>query len=103
MVYDKNWEIVMRKKQRQSQNACLGEGTNEYFVWNMPFQIRLYSEEPNNWPQLVIFCYYSDFLWRKILKAYGTCYIPTINGTHERNLLIKSFIIDIPLFFERND
>ena len=32
VVYDKNWEIVMRKKQRQSQNACLGEGTNEYFV-----------------------------------------------------------------------
>ena len=55
VVYDKNWEVVTGQNSGQSQHACLGEGTNGYFVWNMPFQIRLYSEEPNNWPQLVIF------------------------------------------------
>ena len=86
VVYDKNWEVVTGQNSGQSQHACLGEGTNGYFVWNMPFQIRLYSEEPSNWPQLVISCYYPDFLGREILKAYGTCYIPTTNGTHERNL-----------------
>lgn len=86
IVYDKNWEVVTGQNSGQSQHACLGEGTNGYFVWNMPFQIRLYSEEPNNWPQLVISCYYPDFLGREMLKAYSTCYIPTTPGTHERNL-----------------
>ena len=86
IVYDKDWKVVTGQNSGQSQHACLGEGTNGYFVWNMPFQIRLYSEEPNNWPQLVISCYYPDFLGREILKAYGTCYIPTMSGAHERNL-----------------
>ena len=86
IVYDRDWEKVTGQNSGQSQHACLGEGTNGYFVWNMPFQIRLYSENPTNWPQLVISCYYPDFLGREILKAYGTCYIPTMVGRHERNL-----------------
>ena len=86
IVYDQDWEVVTGQNSGQSQHACLGEGTNGYFVWNMPFQIRLYSEEPKNWPQLVISCYYPDFLGREIIKAYGTCYIPTMDGNHERNL-----------------
>ena len=86
VVFDKEWEIVTGQNSGQSQHACLGEGTAGYFVWNMPFQIRLYSDDPKNWPQLVISCYYPDFLGREVLKAYGTCYIPTMNGTHERNL-----------------
>ena len=86
VVYDKDWEIVTGQNSGQSQHACLGEGTNGYFVWNMPFQIRLYSDNPVNWPQLVISCYYPDFLGREMLKAYGTCYIPTMGGRHERNL-----------------
>ena len=86
VVYDKDWEVVTGQNSGQSQHACLGEGTNGYFVWNMPFQIRLYNDDPKTWPQLVISCYYPDFLGREILKAYGTCYIPTLGGTHERNL-----------------
>ena len=86
IVFDKDWEIVTGQNSGQSQHACLGEGTCGYFVWNMPFQIRLYSDNPNNWPQLVISCYYPDFLGREKLKAYGTCYIPTMSGRHERNL-----------------
>ena len=86
IVYDKDWEVVTGQNSGQSQHACLGEGTNGYFVWNMPFQIRLYSDDPKNWPQLVISCYYPDFLGREILKAYGTCFIPTMDGNHERNL-----------------
>ena len=86
IVYEKDWEVVTGQNSGQSQHACLGEGTNGYFVWNMPFQIRLYSDDPKNWPQLVISCYYPDFLGREILKAYGTCFIPTMDGDHERNL-----------------
>jgi hypothetical protein len=86
IVYDKDWEVVTGQNSGQSQHACLGEGTNGYFVWNMPFQIRLYSDNPENWPQLVISCFCPDFLGREMLKAYGTCYIPTMDGTHERNL-----------------
>ena len=86
IVYGNDWKIISGQKSGQSQYACLGEGSNFYFVWNMPFQIRLNSEKPDNWPQLVISCYYPDFLGREILKAYGTCYIPTTNGAHERTL-----------------
>ena len=86
IVYGNEWKLVSGQNSGQSQHACLGEGSTSYFVWNMPFQIRLNCEHPSNWPQLVISCYYPDFLGREILKAYGTCYIPTTNGSHERTL-----------------
>ena len=86
IVYGKEWKLISGQNSGQSQHACLGEGSTCYFVWNMPFQIRLNCENPSNWPQLVISCYYPDFLGREILKAYGTCYIPTTNGSHERTL-----------------
>ena len=86
IVYGKEWKVISGQDSGQSQHACLGEGSTCYFVWNMPFQIRLNSENISNWPQLVISCYYPDFLGREILKAYGTCYIPTTNGIHERTL-----------------
>ena len=86
IVYGNEWKIISGQNSGQSQHACLGEGSSFYFVWNMPFQIRLNCEKPLNWPQLIISCYYPDFLGREILKAYGTCYMPTSNGTHERTL-----------------
>ena len=43
-------------------------------------------ENPFNWPLFVVSRYYPDFLGREILKAYGTCHIPSINGSHERTL-----------------
>ena len=86
IVFGKEWKLISGQNSGQSQHACLGEGSSSYFVWNMPFQIRLYCEKPNNWPQLVISCYYPDFLGREVLKAYGTCYIPTTKGSHERTL-----------------
>jgi hypothetical protein len=86
VVYGKEWKVISGQSSGQSQHACLGEGANCYFVWNMPFQIRLNCEQLSNWPQLVISCYYPDFMGREILKAYGTCYIPTTNGAHERTL-----------------
>ena len=86
IIYGNEWKLIAGQQSGQSQHACLGEGSTCYFVWNMPFQIRLHCENPSNWPQLVISCYYPDFLGREILKAYGTCYIPTTNGQHERNL-----------------
>ena len=86
VVYGKEWKVISGQNSGQSQHACLGEGSNCYFVWNMPFQIRLNCEQLSNWPQLVISCYYPDFMGREILKAYGTCYIPTTNGSHERTL-----------------
>ena len=36
----------------------------------------------------MILYYYPDFLGREIFKAYGSFYIPTTNGPHERNLAI---------------
>ena len=86
IIYGDEWKVISGQSSGQSQHACLGEGSTCYFVWNMPFQMRLYSEKPSNWPQIIISCYYPDFLGREILKAYGTCYIPTTNGQHERNI-----------------
>lgn len=86
IIYGKEWKQISGQNSGQSQHACLGEGTTCYFVWNMPFQLRLNCENISNWPQLVISCYYPDFLGREILKAYGTCYIPTTKGTHERTI-----------------
>ena len=90
LVYGKEWNLISGQNSGQSQHACLGEGSTSYFVRNMPFQIILNSENPSNWPQLVISCYNPDFLGREVLKAYGTCYIPTINGSHERILSMFS-------------
>jgi len=86
IIYGKEWKQISGQNSGQSQHACLGEGTTCYFVWNMPFQLRLNCENISNWPQLVISCYYPDFLGREVLKAYGTCYIPTTKGTHERTI-----------------
>ena len=86
IVYGKEWKHISGQGSGQSQHACLGEGSTCYFIWNMPFQIRLNCENISNWPQLVVSCYYPDFLGREILKAYGTCYIPTTTGIHERTI-----------------
>ena len=86
IVYGNEWKLISGQNGGQSQHACFGEGSTGYFVWNMPFQIKLNSDNPSNWPQLVISCYYPDFLGREIIKGYGTCYIPTTNGIHERTI-----------------
>jgi len=86
IVYDKEWQVTSGQNSGQSQHACLGDGTVGYFVWNMPFQLRLNTNQPLNWPQLIISCYCPDFLGREVLKGYGTCYIPTTPGIHERTL-----------------
>ena len=90
LVYGNEWKLISGQNSGQSQHACLGEGSTSYFVWNMPFQIILNSDNPLNWPQLVISCYNPDFLGREVLKAYGTCYIPTTTGQHERILSMFS-------------
>lgn len=90
IVCGEEWTILGGQKSGQSQYACLGEGSTCYFVWNMPFDIRLNCENPENWPQLVISCFGPDYFGREILKAYGTCYFPTTTGAHERTLSMFS-------------
>ena len=35
IVYGKDWKLISGQKSGQSQYACLGEGSNFYFVWNI--------------------------------------------------------------------
>ena len=84
--FGQDWEILNGAKSNQSQQACRTEGQENNFVWNMPFEVSLRSTNPSGWPQLVISCYCPDFFGREVLKAYGVCYFPTTNGSHERTL-----------------
>lgn len=93
IVFGDEWKKLSGQSSGQSQYACLGKGCPSYFVWNMPFDIRLCCENPENleaWPQLVISCFNPDLFGREILKAYGTCFIPTTAGSHERSLSMFS-------------
>ena len=84
--FGEDWELLNGLKSNQSQTACRTEGKENYFVWNMPFEVCLKSKNPSGWPQLVVSCYSLDFFGREVLKAYGVCYFPTTKGSHERTL-----------------
>ena len=84
--FGQDWELLNGLKTNQSQQACKTEGQENNFVWNMPFEVCLRSTNPSGWPQLVLSCYCPDFFGREVLKAYGVCYFPTTNGSHERTL-----------------
>ena len=88
--FGQDWELLSGLKTNQSQQACRTEGQENTFVWNMPFEVSLRSTNPSGWPQLVVSCYRPDFFSREILKAYGVCFFPTTNGTHERTLYLFS-------------
>ena len=88
--FGQDWELLNGLKTNQSQQACKTEGQENNFVWNMPFEVCLRSTNPSGWPQLVLSCYSPDFFGREVLKAYGVCYFPTTNGSHERTLYMFS-------------
>jgi B9 domain-containing protein 1 len=88
--FGEDWELLNGLKTNQSQQACRTEGQENIFVWNMPFEVSLRSTNPSGWPQLVVSCYCPDFFGREVLKAYGVCYFPTTNGSHERTLYMFS-------------
>lgn len=87
ITYGQDWSPIKdRPEEGLSQHACKGEGSDNKFIWNLPFEIGLKSNNPSGWPQLVVSCYCPDFFGREILKAYGVCYFPTTPGMHERTL-----------------
>ena len=88
--FGQDWELLGGNLSNQSQQACRTEGQENYFVWNMPFEVCLKSTNPSGWPQLVVSCYTPDFFGREVLKAYGVCYFPTTRGSHERTLRMFS-------------
>lgn len=93
IVFGEEWKKISGQTSGQSQYACVGKGCASYFIWNMPFDVRLCCENPDNlekWPQIVISCFAPDFLGREVLKAYGTCFLPTTSGSHERSLSMFS-------------
>ena len=88
--FGQDWELLNGSKSSQSQTAIRTEGEIKYYVWNMPFEVNLRSTNPSGWPQLVISCFCPDFFGRELLKAYGVCYFPTLNGSHKRTLYMFS-------------
>ena len=84
--FGQDWELMNGLKTNQSQQACRTEGKDNFFIWNMPFEVCLRSTNPSGWPQLVVSCYGPDWFGREVLKAYGVCYFPTTKGSHERTL-----------------
>ena len=84
--FGQDWELLNGLKTNQSQQACRTEGKDNFFIWNMPFEVCLRSTNPSGWPQLVVSCYGPDWFGREVLKAYGVCYFPTTKGSHERTL-----------------
>jgi len=88
--FGQDWELMNGLKTNQSQQACRTEGKDNFFIWNMPFEVCLRSTNPSGWPQLVVSCYGPDWFGREVLKAYGVCYFPTTKGSHERTLRMFS-------------
>ena len=84
--FGQDWELLNGLKTNQSQQACRTEGKDNFFIWNMPFEVCLRSTNPSGWPQLVVSCYGPDWFGREVLKAYGVCYFPTTKGSHEITL-----------------
>ena len=84
--FGQDWELLNGLKTNQSQQACRTEGKDNFFIWNMPFEVCLRSTNPSGWPQLVVSCYGPDWFGREVLKAYGVCYFPATKGSHERTL-----------------
>ena len=89
-VYGPDWKIISGQNTGQSQHACIGGCSYNFFVWNFPFEISFYSNNPIGWPKLVISCFYPDFFGREKIKGYGVVHIPCREGVHYRNLQMFS-------------
>ncbi len=90
IVNGPDWKILNGMKSGQSQHACQGEGSSNFFVWNLPFELSLSSTNPSGWPQVVISCFCPDFFGREVLKAYGLVRVPTTQGIHTRTVQMFS-------------
>ena len=90
IVTGPDWKLLEGKTNGESQFACQSEGSNNYFVWNFPFEFAYKATNCSGWPQVVVSCFYPDFFGRVILKAYGVCYLPTNPGLHIRTLQMFS-------------
>ena len=47
IVNGPDWKILNGMKSGQSQHACQGEGSSNFFVWNLPFELSLSSTNPS--------------------------------------------------------
>lgn len=72
--YGEEWELAGGQKSGISIKAETGEGR---IVWNFPFGFTFKTKFIDDWPQLVIVIYGTDYFGRSIPRGYGNIRLPT--------------------------
>lgn len=85
-----DWEKEDGNITGESQYCFRGEGNNNYFVYNTPFEISLRSINPFGWPQLVITCVTIDRVGKESIFGYGVVYCPMKPGIYKKEVAIFS-------------
>ena len=85
-----DWEKEDGNSNGETQFCFRGEGNNNYFVYNSPFEISLRSINPHGWPQLVISCITIDREGKESVFGYGVIYCPMKAGIYKKEVAIFS-------------
>nr|ABR27278.1 B9 protein [Nyctotherus ovalis] len=87
----KDWEILDGIDAGSTQHAFKPDyGSSRRIVWNFPFELIYKSVNPHGWPQMMITCSGRDFLGRENNYAFGSVFVPTMAGKHERYMRMFS-------------
>ncbi|XP_022173500.1 B9 domain-containing protein 1-like [Myzus persicae] len=79
-VYGPDWEIVTGIEEGISQIAQKSQDERQQVVWNFPLDVSFKSTNPHGWPQLIISVYGLDTFGNDVVRGYGVCHLPLVNG-----------------------
>ncbi|GMR32268.1 hypothetical protein PMAYCL1PPCAC_02463, partial [Pristionchus mayeri] len=67
-------------------STCCSIPNNGRFVVDLPLSATFKGSSPFRWPQLVFSCYGMDPFGHDVCRGYGACSIPTLPGSHTREV-----------------
>ncbi|GMT32826.1 hypothetical protein PFISCL1PPCAC_24123, partial [Pristionchus fissidentatus] len=67
-------------------STCCAIPNSGRFVVDLPLSATFRGTSPFRWPQIVFSCYGMDALGHDVCRGYGACPIPTVPGSHTREV-----------------
>ncbi|KAL5242348.1 hypothetical protein ACI65C_009758 [Semiaphis heraclei] len=87
-VYGPDWEIVTGIEEGISQIAQKSQDERQQVVWNFPLDVSFKSSNPYGWPQLIISVYGLDTFGNDVVRGYGVCHLPVVNGQSSEEMIM---------------
>ncbi|GMT04486.1 hypothetical protein PENTCL1PPCAC_26660, partial [Pristionchus entomophagus] len=67
-------------------STCCATPNNGRFIIDLPLSATFRGNSPFRWPHLVFSCYGMDSFGHDVCRGYGSCSIPTVPGSHTREV-----------------